>query len=114
MAITETHTGSASISTAEYSCPNASTSLTPITDDGAYQFFLDVAAMVAGDKYQVRVYEKCTSDGTQRVVFESILAGAQADPLWVSPCLILMHGWDFTVKRLAGSDRTLYWSIRKP
>lgn len=112
MAIAESHSGSASIGTTEYSCPNASTTLTPVTTDGIYQVFLDLSAMAAGDQYQIRVYEKCQSSSTQRVIYEAIITGTMA-PTWVSPSLILLHGWDVTLKKLAGTDRTLEWSIRQ-
>jgi hypothetical protein len=112
MAISEPYTDSATIGTAEYSCPNDSTSLTPITDDGVYQVFLDLSAMEAGDQFQIRIYEKVRSASTQRVVYESVITGLMA-PVWVSPSLLLLHGWDVTLKKLAGSDRSLEWSIRK-
>lgn len=112
MPISETYSGNTSIGTTEFSCPNNSTSLTPITTDGVYQIFLDTDAMVAGDQYQIRIYEKCRSASTQRVIYESILTGAMADT-WVSPSLILMHGWDVTLKKLAGTDRIIEWSIRQ-
>lgn len=112
MAITEAYTNSASISTNEYSLPNNSTSLTPITVAGVYQVFIDTGNMALGDQYEIKVKEKVTSGGTQRTIYESILNGTMTDN-WVSPSLILMNGWDVTMKRLAGSDRTISWSIRK-
>jgi len=113
MAITEAYSGSAAIGTTEFSAPNNSTTLTPITVDGVYQIFLDVSDMVAGDQLQIRIYEKClSSDATNKVIYESILSGAQAD-LWVSPSLILLHGWDVTLDTLAGTSITVNWSIRK-
>ena len=112
MAISEAFTGSASISTAEYSLPNASTSLTPRTDDGVYQVFIDTSAMAFGDQYQIVIYEKVTSGGSQRSVYEAVLTGTMCD-CWVSPSLILIHGWDVTMKKLTGTDRTIGWSIRK-
>lgn len=112
MAISEAFAGSAAIGATEFSCPNNSTTLTPQTDDGVYQAFLDVSDMVAGDQLQIRVYEKCRSSSTQRLVYESILTGAQGDPLFVTPSLVLLHGWDVTLDALAGTI-TVEWSIRK-
>lgn len=31
----------------------------------------------------------------------------------VLPSMIFMHGWDVTMKRLAGIDRSIGWSIRQ-
>lgn len=113
MAITEAYAGSAAISTTEYSAPNNAnySSGSPITDDGVYQVFLDTSDMVAGDQLQIRIYEKCRSTDTQRVIYESILTGTMAET-WVSPSLILLHGWDVTLDALAGTI-TVNWSIRK-
>lgn len=113
MAISEAYSNTASISTTEYSLTANSTTLGAITTDGVYQLFIDFNAMVAGDQYQVRIYEKAVSGGTQRVIYQSILTGAQDEPIFVAPSLILIHGWEMTVKRLAGSDRSIPWSIRQ-
>ena len=112
MAISEAYSGSASISTTEWSLTTNTSGPDVDTSDGVFQVFLDLAAMAAGDQYQIRVYEKCRSASTQRVIYEAIITGTMA-PTWVSPSLILMNGWDVTLKKLAGTDRTLEWSIRK-
>jgi hypothetical protein len=111
MAISEAYSGTASISTTEFSCPNNSTTLTPVTADGVYQVFLDTSDMVAGDQLQIRIYEKCRSADTQRIIYEAVLTGAMAET-WVSPSLILLHGWDVTLDALAGGI-TVNWSIRQ-
>lgn len=104
---------SASISTTEYSLPNNSTTLTPQTDDALLQVWIDFAAMTAGDEYEWKLYEKVNGGGaTQRVIARGLLVGAQSHPV-VTPSLIVVHGWDVTVKKLAGTDRTIGWSLRK-
>jgi hypothetical protein len=113
VAITALYENSASISTTEYSLTNNSTSIAAKTDDGVFQTFLDLSAMVAGDEYELKVYEKVTSGGTQRVVYRTYFLGVQSEPHCVLPSLVLMHGWDVTLDRLAGSDRTIAWSIRQ-
>lgn len=112
MAISEGYSGSASIGATQYSLPNASTTLTPITDDGIYQVFINTAAMAAGDQYEIVIYEKVISSDSQVVIYSAILTGTVTDS-WVSPSLILLHGWDVTMQKLAGTDRTFTWSIRK-
>lgn len=118
MAISEQITGTKAVDTTEWSLADASTNgeaystATPITDDGVYQAFLDVSDMIAGDQLQIRVYEKVRSGDTQRIVYQAILTGAQSEPIWVSPSLVLMHGWDITCDALAGTI-TVNWSIRK-
>jgi hypothetical protein len=49
---------------------------------------------------------------SQLVVYDATLIGPQSGPL-VIPSLILMHGWDFTVDKIAGTDRSISGSIRK-
>jgi hypothetical protein len=114
MAITYTN-DYATISTAEYSLPADTTTAVPTsqTTDGVFQFFIDFGAMVAGDQYRIRLYEKTDSGGTQRLVEEWILTGAQSKPMLVLPSVVLGEGWDVTVLRTAGSDRSIRWSIRQ-
>lgn len=113
MAITEAFANSQAVDTTEWSMPRDAsyTSASPQTDDGIYQIVLDVSDMVALDELQIRVYEKVNSGGTQRIVYEATLLGAQ-NSCWVSPSLILMHGWDATLDAIVGTI-TVIWSIRK-
>lgn len=114
MAISEAFANSQAVDTTEWSCCTDTSYDTGDlqTTDGVYQVFLDVSDMIAGDQLQIRVYEKVQSAGTARVVFQDILAGAQSEPIWVSPSLILLHGWDITLDALAGTI-TVEWSVRK-
>lgn len=115
MAITALYESSATISTAEYSLPNATNYAAGSvkTDDGVFQCFIDLSAMVAGDQYNLKVYEKVQAAGTTRVIYTASYVGVQASPHVVLPSLLLMHGWDFTLTRTAGADRTIAWSIRQ-
>lgn len=112
MAITELYSGTEAISTTEWSLTTDTAGPDVDTTDGIFQVFLDLSDMIAGDQLQIRVYEKVRSGDTQRVVYESILTGAQAQPIWVSPSLVLLHGWDVTLDALAGTI-TCLWSIRQ-
>jgi hypothetical protein len=113
MSITEAFTGSASMGSTEYYLAAASTSETPQTVDGVYQLFLDLSALAKGDVFIIRGYEKVQSAGTQRIYFTDRVANAQGDPHWVSPAFTLMHGWDFSIQKSAGTDRTIAYSIRQ-
>jgi hypothetical protein len=112
MAITEYKTGTATISTAEYSLVTPGTTLAADTTDGVYQVFLDCSAMGNGDEYAVAMYEKCISSSSKGQIYGSRMEGAQSG-VWVSPSIVLMHGWDITVKKIAGTDRSFSWSIRQ-
>ena len=112
MAITEAFAGSEAVSTTEWSLTTDSAGPDVETSDGVFQVFLDVSDMVLGDELQICVYEKAQAADTQRIVYQATLIDAQANPIWVSPSLILMNGWDVTLDAIAGTI-TVTWSIRK-
>lgn len=112
MAIAQLYSGTKAVDTTEWSLTTDSAGPDADTTDGVFQVFLDVSDMVAGDELQIRIYEKCRSADTQRIAYQASLVGAQAEPLWVSPSLILMHGWDVTLDAIAGTI-TVLWSIRQ-
>jgi len=112
MAISGLYENTATISTTEYSLPNNGTTLTPKTDDGIIQLFLDLSNLALGDQYELEIYEKARSADTQRLISVSTFDGSQSQPLYVSPSFVFLYGWDFTLKKLAGTDRAFYWSVR--
>ena len=112
MAITELYSGTEAVSTTEHSLTTDTAGPDADTTGGVFQVFLDVSDMVAGDELQIRIYEKVRSVDTQRIVFEDTLVGAQSASVWVSPSLILMHGWDVTLDAISGTI-TVNWSIRQ-
>jgi hypothetical protein len=125
MAITELYTSSGFIATtsAPVSIAQAtpSTALTTNTGPGIYQFVFDLNNMIAGEQYALSAYEKAHTAGTQRLVETWVVDGAPAEPLFMTPALTLMNGWDFTVQRVGtsstttstGSGRHLLHSVRK-
>lgn len=101
------------VGSSELSIVSGTTSLQTVTDDGVYQFWVDASNMVKGDVFIIRIYEKVeATGGTKRVVFSATLADVQSE-VWVSPMLILMHGWDATLQKGAGNDQAFDASIRK-
>lgn len=112
MAISEAFAGSEAVGATEWSCTTDTAGPDTETSDGVFQVFLDVNDMVNTDVLQIRVYEKVGTASTQRLVYECILTDAQSEPVWVSPTLILLHGWDVTLKAITGTI-TVDWSIRK-
>lgn len=114
MAISEAYTGTkADLGSTEWSLTgNEARAAQAVTDGGVYQAVLDLSDMVFADVVEIRVYEKATSGGTQRVAYLVALAGVQPEPLLVLPSLILLHGWDVTAKATAG-EVSISWSIRK-
>lgn len=103
----------ATISTTEYSLPNDGTTLTARTETGIFQVFLDLSALTVTEQYELKVYEKVQSGSTQRVVLYALLAGPLTSPGYALPSLFLKNGWDVTLKKIAGTDRNIGWSIRQ-
>ena len=112
MAITELYSGTEAIGATEHSLTTDTAGPDVDTTDGVFQVWLDLSDMVAGDELQVRVYEKVRSGDTQRIAWQATLVGVQAQPLFVTPSLILMHGWDVTLDAIAGTI-TVNWSVRQ-
>jgi hypothetical protein len=113
MALSEAFTNTATITTTERFLASNSTTKTDQTDDGVFQLFLNMSALAAGDIYRVRVYERVTSAGTSRVVMEENVAGPMGSPHYVTPTMIFLHGWEYSITKIAGTDRSIDWSIRK-
>jgi hypothetical protein len=115
VAITELYSGTQAVDTTEHSMVNDASFVLDTnesTTDGVFQLWLDVSDMVTGDELQIRIYERVRSADTIRIAYQSNLVGPQSPPLWVSPSLILMHGWDMTLDAIAGTI-TVNWSIRQ-
>lgn len=114
MAITEPYElDGVTVSTSEISVTNGDTSLQTQTTDGIYQLWVDTTNMAAGDVFKVQLYEKVeATGGTKRLFLSVILIGAQTENL-VIPGLPLIHGWEMTIIKLAGTDRAFDASIRK-
>lgn len=111
--ITTYNEGTATVGTTEFSVANGSTTLATKTDAGVFQLALDFSAMTATESYQITIYEKVASTGAKAVVHQATLNGVQASPAWMGPALSLLNGWDMTVKKLLGTDRSIDFSIRK-
>jgi hypothetical protein len=83
------------------------------TDSGLFMLvYDDVANMVKGDEYLLRIYETARASGTRRLIFNVTRSDAQSEPL-VIPWLPLGIGWDMTAQRISASSRAIDWSIRR-
>lgn len=105
--------GSATISTTEHSLVNNSTTIATNTDQGVVQLALDLNNMAIGDTFVIRLRERARAADTQRIAKQWTVSHTQIEPLFISPSFTLARGWDFTVQRVAGSDRSMSWSIRR-
>lgn len=81
------------------------------TADVILQVYLDLGALAAGDEFDIKIYEK--TDGTNpEVIYYAKVQGAQSYT-WVSPSFILGVGWDVSITKIAGTDRSIYWTLAK-
>lgn len=100
------------LSTTEHSFTTDTAGPDTQTTPGVYQFFIDLNVLATGDVFVFRIYEKVFSSGTQRLVWKAVAAGAQNEPVLVTPTLILGHGFDITGQKISGSDRLIQVSAR--
>jgi hypothetical protein len=113
MAISVTNfTGSETVSTTEHSLTTDTAGPDTDTTVGCFQAFIDLNALAAGDVFEFRIYEKARAADTQRLAMYARFANAQGAPIYVSPTMILGAGWDMTLIKVSGTDRTITWSIR--
>ena len=112
MAISEI-TGSETVGTTEWSLTTDTSGPDTQTDQGVVCAYVDLSALANGDTFVLRFYEKDRSAGTQRLVWDQTFSNVQGAPLAVTPSFTVMHGWDFTLLKLAGTDRAITWSVRR-
>jgi hypothetical protein len=108
------YSGSNTVGTTELSVTLNSTSGVPAvkTDKVTAALVLDVSAVAAGDLFLVTLYDKARSGDTQQIVSRWYISGAQAEALFMTPPLMLGEGWDFTLKKISGTDRAIASSVR--
>ena len=114
MTITTAYTGSATISTTETSLVSGTTTLQTITSaPGVYQAAIDLSALAATETYQLTIYEAAVAGGTKRIAMQRRITGPLDEPIYITPSVLLMHGWDVTLTKLLGTDRSISWSLRQ-
>lgn len=112
LSIVEYTGSSVTVGATEVSLTAGSTVIQTRTVVGIFQVFIDVNAIASGDEFEVALYEKALAAGTQRRLILGTLTFPQADPLWIAGPFHLGAGWDFGLKKIAGTDRAFSWSVR--
>jgi hypothetical protein len=82
-------------------------------EPGIYQIALDLSALTAAETCELTIYEAAAPSGTKRLAMRRRITGALSEPIYITPSLLLMDGWDVTLAKIAGTDRSVSWSIRK-
>ena len=112
MAWTSAFSGTSTIGTTEWSLSNNSSTIAAQTTKVTAQPWVDTTNIALGDEFELRLYEKVKSGGTQRLAGKWSIAGAQSEPAWTGPALMVGNGWDWTLKKIGGTDRSIDWEIR--
>lgn len=82
------------------------------TADDIVCLYVDTTNIAKADEFEVRFYEKVeATGGTARLCQSWRLLGVQAQN-FVTPPFIVLNGWDFTIKKIAGTDRAFDCSVR--
>lgn len=89
-----------------------STTLQTVTDKGFYTLLLRSTAVVKGDEFKWRVYEKASTGASKALLCDGTISDALPSQMMI-PQLALGIGWDITLQRTGGSNRAFYWSIRR-
>lgn len=94
----------------EYSIVNNSTTIASLTTVGSFCCTVDPVNVAAGDEFELALHEKVRSGGTQRrTVLQRIVPQSG---IIQTITFQLGHGWDFTLKKITGTDRTFDITIR--
>ncbi len=112
MAVTRyLHSTGVTISTTEIGLTNGTSTIASNTDDGAYQVTLDLGALVAGDVFQFAYYEKAHDSDTAVRQILANLSGVIPGAELTFPPITLGNGWDFSLDKISGTDRSIGWSV---
>ena len=103
---------SATVGTTPVSLITGSTTLTESTVGGYFTLVINPVAMAQGDEYLVTLYEKAATGDTQEIVTDWPIVGDQ-ERLHIAPGFPLGIGWDMTIAKIAGTDRTFTWTLRR-
>lgn len=112
MTISFTEQSAVTVSTTPISLINGTSTIATTTTKAIVQVEVDVSAMAAGDQYQLTLLEKVVSGGSQLSTILITQQGEQSGP-WLTPAFTLGNGWDFSLVKLAGTDRAFSWSVRE-
>jgi hypothetical protein len=88
--------------------------LATITDPGVYILNVDTSLLADGDEILVKVYVKTLSGSTETLRYQTAIRHAQSEPEKTWPPVMIVEYVRFTIQRLAGTDRTLPWSVMTP
>lgn len=83
------------------------------TDTTAKVFVLsvDANAMADGDILILRIKTRVLTGGTNRIVYQSVFAHVQGEPIKISVPVVSMFNIEFTLEQTDGTGRSYPWSV---
>lgn len=81
------------------------------TAAGVYQLLLNAANMVDGDIIELRAYGKANGSDAESQMYMATFAHTQTDKLKASLAIVAPSDVKFTIKRVAGTDRSYQWGV---
>ena len=114
MAFNTTEQSGLVVSTTELSLISGTSTLQTVTDDAVVMVFIDLNDMLDADILLFKLYETVRASGTKRVMDALRISHAPGTAKgFIYPSVVLLHGWDFTIQRVGGTDVTIDSSVRK-
>lgn len=108
------YTWTETVSTTEWSMTTDTAGPDSTTADGRFQPFVSVpSAAVAADEFEVALYETINAVQVPIQGYKFVLKGTGAAYGWAGPEMVLGVGWDWTIKKLVGTDRALAGHINQ-
>jgi hypothetical protein len=102
---------SVSVGATPISLTNGNTTIAANTLNELVAAYVEIDAMAAGDEFEVRLLEKTRGASTQ--VQRQAWRMPFGENLLETPLFILGNGWDFTILKISGTDRTCQLSLRR-
>jgi hypothetical protein len=103
------YTFNSSVSTTELSLTGGTSTIQTRTGAGLYLVRFDTNAIAVGDVFEVYVYDSVLTAGTVRKASLGHLSVGDAWA-WMDP-VPLAYAWDFSIKKLTGTDRTIVAAV---
>lgn len=101
------------VGASELSVVSGTTALQSIDAAGDYELWVDAGNMAKGDEFVIKAKGKVEgTGGAQKVFGQWSIQGVQSE-IFITPRKLILYGMDFTITKLAGTDRAFDASIRK-
>lgn len=90
--------------------------LATITTAKTFALKVDISALVASERVQLKIKQKALSAGTSRISWSAVYSWLDAGvtPIIVSPPQLAPVEYVVTLKQLTGTGRSFPWAVETP